>query len=300
MVKKRGLGRSLEALLTKPSGLEEGIALESSLDPSKERLAFLSFEQILPGKYQPRHDIDPDSLQELAESIRAQGIIQPIVVRRLKDSAQYELIAGERRWRAAQLAKLSEIPAIIRELPDEAAMAMALIENIQRESLNPIEEADALQKLITQFEMTHQQLAEAVGKSRASITNSLRLLSLEPEVKAMVEAGQLEMGHARTLLSLSPELQKKAATIIVEQDLSVRQAEKLARLLPAGINSITTKKPQDPDLKRIQRELSQRLGLRVKIEAKQDGKGKVIIHYSTLTEFDHLINHLPKTKALAE
>lgn len=295
MAKKRGLGRSLEALLTKPSSLTEDTSSMDNIHPgSREHLTFLPLDQLQRGKYQPRHDMNPLALQELAESIRAQGIIQPIVVRALKNSKKYEIIAGERRWRAAQLAELSEIPAIIRDLSDEAAMAMALIENIQRESLNPIEEADALKKLIDQFEMTHQQVADAVGKSRASISNSLRLLSLNKEVKALVETGALEMGHARALLSLPQATQLEAAQAICQQGLSVRQAEKLVQQLQNNpSNPMTAPKPIDPDLKHLQDNLSHRLGMRVNIKSQSNGKGKIIIHYKNLTEFDELIALLP-------
>ncbi|HSW71566.1 MAG TPA: ParB/RepB/Spo0J family partition protein, partial [Gammaproteobacteria bacterium] len=224
MTKKRGLGRSLEALLTKPSSIvEDGSLLQAENKnesaPSGEKLCYLPLDQIQRGQYQPRRDINLDSLQELAESIRAQGLIQPIVVRRLNAQNKYEIIAGERRWRASQLAGFTEIAVIIRDVPDEAAIAMALIENIQRENLNPIEEALALQKLIEVFKMTHQQIAEAVGKSRTSITNNLRLLSLQEEVKTFLETGQLEMGHARALLSLPASLQLEAANIIIKQGL---------------------------------------------------------------------------------
>ncbi|HVY53086.1 MAG TPA: ParB/RepB/Spo0J family partition protein [Gammaproteobacteria bacterium] len=301
MAKKRGLGRSLEALLTKPSSLGEETALtmdEASTGNSKERLAFLPLDQIQRGKYQPRRDMNPDSLQELAESIKAQGVIQPIVVRFIKDAHKHEIIAGERRWRAAQLAGLNEIPVIIRDIPDEAAMAMALIENIQRESLNPIEEALALQKLIEEFKMTHQHIAEAVGKSRTSITNSLRLLSLSSEVKSLLEKGQLEMGHARALLSLSAGQQLEAAQTIVEQALSVRQAEALVRELQNPTSTqhdiaSVPKKGIDPDIKRLQDSLARRLGLKVKIQARPNGKGKLIIHYRNVNEFDNLLALLP-------
>lgn len=299
MAKKRGLGRSLEALLTKPSPSEDTAAIESSdvaTENSKERLAFLALDQIQRGKYQPRRDMDPDALQELAESIRAQGVIQPIVVRYLKDDiGKYEIIAGERRWRAAQLAGLVEIPAIIRDIPDEAAVAMALIENIQRESLNPIEEAAALQKLIDEFDMTHQQVAEAVGKSRASITNSLRLLALNHDVKIMLESGQVEMGHARALLVLPLAMQFEAAQKIAEQGLSVRQAENLARQLQSpSPSSSHINKPIDPDLKRLQDNLARRLGMKVNIKARSNGKGKVVIYYKNLNEFDNLLALLPE------
>ncbi len=297
MAKKRGLGRSLEALLTKPSSLLEESALAQSENknealPQGERLAYLPLDQIQRGKYQPRRDMNPDALQELAESIRAQGIIQPIVVRRLAGSDKFEIIAGERRWRASQLAGLSEIPVLIRDIPDEAAIAMALIENIQRESLNPIEEAFALQKLINEFEMTHQQVAEAIGKSRTSITNILRLLALSDEVKAMLEAGQLEMGHARALLSLPQALQVEAAKTIINQGLSARQAETLARHLQMPASQ-TIKKSVDPDLKRLQDSLSNRLGVRVNIESHLSGRGKIILHYTNLIEFDRLLAKLP-------
>lgn len=301
MAKKRGLGRSLEALLTKPSSLLEESALlqnehKGDTLPHGERLAYLSLDQIQRGKYQPRRDMNPDALQELAESIRAQGIIQPIVVRRLADSDKYEIIAGERRWRASQLAGLSEMPVLIRDIPDETAVAMALIENIQRESLNPIEEALALQKLIDEFEMTHQQIAEAVGKSRTSITNILRLLALNEEVKAMLEGGQLEMGHARALLSLPQALQVEAAKTIISQGLSARQAETLARQLQAPVSK-AVKKSIDPDLKRLQDSLSSRLGVRVNIESHLSGRGKIILHYSNLTEFDRLLAKLPNRES---
>lgn len=298
MTKKRGLGRSLEALLTKPSSLLEESTLvqsenTSETDPQKERLAYLPLTQIQRGKYQPRRDMNPDSLQELAESIRSQGIIQPIVVRSLPGGNKYEIIAGERRWRASELAGLFEIPVIIREVPDEAAIAMALIENIQRESLNPIEEAFALQKLIDEFKMTHQQVAEAVGKSRTNITNMLRLLSLNDEVKAFLEGGQLEMGHARALLSLPLPLQLEAAQTIMTQGYSVRQAEALVRQLQAPPIAVM-KKSVDPDLKRLQDSLSTRLGLKVNIESHLSGRGKVIIHYSNLIQFDKLLAKLPE------
>jgi len=294
MSKKRGLGRSLEALLAKPSSLmEESPILTSEKEPTGERLAHLPLDQIQSGKYQPRRDMNPEALQELAESIRAQGIIQPIVVRPLKNHNKYEIIAGERRWRASGLAGLSEIPVIIRDIPDEAAIAMALIENIQRESLNPIEEAIALQKLIDEFKMTHQQVAEAVGKSRTSITNILRLLALNEEVKSLLEQGQLEMGHARALLSLPQEKQIQAANTIINQGLSVRQAEKLVRFLLEPHSTHDHKKPIDPDLKRLQENLSQRLGMKINIASQPNGKGKIIIYYRNLTEFDKFLSKLP-------
>lgn len=294
MAKKRGLGRSLEALLTKPSGLREDSSFIEETGNSKERLAFLPLDQIQRGKYQPRRDMNSDSLQELAESIRSQGVIQPIVVRFMKNFQKHEIIAGERRWRAAQLAGLTEIPVIIRDVPDETAMAMALIENIQRESLNPIEEAMALQKLIDEFKMTHQHIAEAVGKSRTSITNSLRLLSLNQDAKSLLEDGKLEMGHARALLSLPLGQQYEVAQTIAQQGLSVRQAESLVRELQNPTDKPASKKSMDPDLRKLQDNLAKRLGMKVKIQARTNGKGKIVIHYRNLTEFDNLLALLPE------
>lgn len=285
MVKKRGLGKSLDALLVGSLATKE----ESIDEVSSETLCYLPIEIIQRGKYQPRREIDPDALEDLANSIRAQGVIQPIVVRHLL-GGNYEIIAGERRWRAAQLAGLTEIPALIKNIPDEAAVAIALIENIQRENLNPVEEAIALQRLIEEFAMTHQQVAEAVGKSRASVTNLLRLLTLVDEVRVMLEHGDIEMGHARALLSLPEPLQIEAARTIVNKGLSVRDAEELSRQLqlpklPEMPKSI------DPDIRRLQDDLANRLNLAVAIQCNPKGKGKVIIRYGDLAELDAILEY---------
>lgn len=284
MVKKRGLGKSLDALLAYTgTDLSAAETAEGSLP---EKLAQLPVGMIQRGKYQPRREMDPASLEDLASSIRAQGIIQPLIVRPVGN--QYEIIAGERRWRAAQLAGLSEVPVIIRDIPDEAAIAIALIENIQRENLNPIEEATALQRLIDEFGMTHQQTADAVGKSRAAVTNLLRLLALPDEVKVMLAKGLLEMGHARTLITLPEAVQLEAASLIVARGLSVRDTETLVRQLQAG--SIKhSPRPIDPDVLRLQESLSKQLKLKVAIQCNAKGKGKVIIHYRNLTELDALL-----------
>lgn len=284
MVKKRGLGKSLDALLVGSLS-----TAEESYPQSEDQLCQLSVDVIQRGKYQPRREMDPDALDDLANSIRSQGIIQPIVVRQLL-GGRFEIVAGERRWRAAQLVGLTEIPAIIKDIPDEAAVAIALIENIQREGLNPIEEAMALQRLIAEFSMTHQQVAEAVGKSRASVTNLLRLLTLAEEVKTMLEHGDIEMGHARALLSLPEALQIEAAQNIINKGLSVRDTEELVRVLqlpklPAMPKSI------DPDIRRLQEDLANRLSLAVAIQCNPKGKGKVVIKYSDLSELDAILDY---------
>lgn len=286
MVKKRGLGKSLDALLAYTS-TETQAEPESSVH---ERLTHLSVEQIQRGKYQPRREMDPHALEELASSIRTQGIIQPLIVRPVDNNA-YEIIAGERRWRAAQLAGLTSVPVIIRDIPDEAAIAIALIENIQRKDLNPIEEAIALNRLLEEFGMTHQQVADAVGKSRTGVTNLLRLLTLPDELKRMLERGVLEMGHARTLVTLPDALQREAAQMIAANDLSVRETENLVRRMqtPAQAKS---KKPADPDIVRLQDSLSRQLKLRVAIQCNAKGKGKLVIHYRNLNELDVLLSQI--------
>jgi ParB family chromosome partitioning protein len=279
MAKKRGLGKSLDALLAYTS---------TTLDHEEqtEQLTQLSVDQLHRGKYQPRREMDPEALEELAHSIRKQGIIQPLIVRQAGE--KYEIIAGERRWHAAKLADLTHVPAIIRNIPDEAAIAIALIENIQRENLNPLEEAIALQRLIEEFTMTHQQVAEAVGKSRASVSNLLRLLVLPPKVKHLLEQGLLEMGHARTLITLPEELQVEAANLIVTKNLSVREIENWVRRLQNPKTPAQTK-PQDPDILRLQESLSKQLKMRVSMQCNAKGKGKLIIHYRNLRELDRLL-----------
>lgn len=286
MVKKRGLGKSLDALLAYTSTeMQSPVETENTLH---EKLSRLSVDHIQRGKYQPRREMNPEALEELANSIRHQGIIQPLIVRPVGNN-RYEIIAGERRWRAAQMAGLTEIPVIIRNIPDEAAIAIALIENIQREDLNPIEEGIALQRLIEEFGMTHQQVADAVGKSRVSVTNLLRLLALPEEVKTMLERGLLEMGHARTLITLPESAQIEAAEIIIARGLSVRETENLVRRLQAP--EIEQIKPQlDPDIRHLQENLSRQLNMKVAIHCSAKGKGKLVIHYRNLTELDDLLS----------
>ncbi len=293
MSAKRGLGKGLSNLgLTELlDGIQQPI---ENVEVGGAQLRELPVTQINPGKYQPRRQISQEALQELADSIEAQGIIQPIVVRTLGENS-YELIAGERRWRAAQLAGLEQVPAVIRELDDESAIAMSLIENIQRQDLNAIEEAMALHRLIEEFEMTHEQVAKAVGKSRAAVSNLLRLLQLPTAVRAMVEQGKIDMGHARALLSLAPSKQVEVAQAIIEQALSVRQTEELIRQLnqPAedkaqGAGSASI----DPDVKRLQNNLRERLGAVVNIRHAQNGKGRLVIHYNTLDELDGILDHI--------
>lgn len=290
MVKKRGLGKSLDALLAY-TGTETNTA-DSETTATNDAIAQLDVTRIQRGKYQPRRDMDPATLEDLANSIRTQGIIQPLIVRPIGD--KYEIIAGERRWRAAQMAGLNEVPVIIRNVPDEAAIAIALIENIQREDLNPIEEAIALQRLIDEFGMTHQQAADAVGKNRATISNLLRLLVLPEDVKYMLEHGQIEMGHARTLITLPEEAQLQAAKLIIERQLSVRETENMVRELQAEETPTIAKtaKPIDPDILHLQSSLSRQLKMKVAIKCNAKGRGKLVIHYRNLTELDDLLAQL--------
>lgn len=286
MVKKRGLGKSLDALLVGSSSVVEEQDRSSN---NKEKLCQLSVSLIQSGKYQPRKDMSPEGLENLASSIRVQGVIQPIIVRHLL-GGRYEIVAGERRWRAAQLAGLTEIPAIVRDIPDEAAVAIALIENIQRENLNPVEEAMALQRLLDEFSMTHNQVAEAVGKSRASVSNLLRLLALPIEVKTMLEHGDIEMGHARALLTLPVSAQIEVARTIANKGLSVRETEDLVRRMhmPKLANM---QKSIDPDVARLQESLSQRLKLPVAISHSAKGKGKLVIRYKSIADLDALLEY---------
>ena len=283
-VKKRGLGRGLDALLGQP------LPANPEVDSQDHQLKEIPVDLIQRGKYQPRRDMDPQALEELANSIRVQGVMQPIVVRPI-ECDRYEIIAGERRWRATQLAGLDVIPAVIREVPDEAAIAMALIENIQREDLNPIEEAIALQRLQQEFELTQQQVADAVGKSRVTITNLLRLMSLAEDVKLLLERGDIEMGHARALLGLPPEQQTQAARQVVAKGLTVRQTEALVRQLlnPRREASHTR---QNPDIERLQQDLAERIGANVTIQHGAKGKGKLVISYSSLDELDGVLMHI--------
>jgi ParB family chromosome partitioning protein len=257
----------------------------------EERLERLPLGQLTRGKYQPRRDIQPEALEELADSIRAQGVMQPIVVRPVGEN-RYEIIAGERRWRAAQLAELDVIPAVIREASDEVALALALIENIQRENLNPIEEAMALRRLQQEFELTQQEVADAVGKSRATVTNLLRLMSLTPDVRMMLEHGDLEMGHARALLALEGDHQGEAARTVVGKGLSVRQTEALVRRLQSGNPAKKEPARQDPDIRKLEESLSDRLGSSVRIQHGEKGSGKVTVSYNSLDELDGILAHI--------
>ncbi len=276
---KRGLGRGLDALLGDVSVKEE-----------KHHLQTLPIEYLQRGKYQPRQDINPEKLQELADSIKAQGIIQPIVVR-LMAYEKYEIVAGERRWRAAQMAGLTEVPVVIKEIDDRAAMAIALIENIQREDLNPLEEAEALKRLLDEFEMTHQHIAEAIGKSRTTVTNLLRLIDLHPDVKKLLLTNQLEMGHARALLSLDGLKQAALANKVVKEGLTVRTTERLVKESHAE-PKIHKVKVIDNDTLRLQDDLTAKLGAKVVIDHKENGSGKLVIAYSSLDELDGIIEQL--------
>ena len=287
--KKRGLGeRGLGALLAGSK-----VNLDQELKDHDGELREVPIDLIQRGRYQPRRDMDPAALQELADSIRQQGVMQPVVVRPIAEG-RYELIAGERRWRATQMAGLDSIPAIIRDVPDEAAIAMALIENIQRENLNPIEEAFALQRLQDEFGLTQAQVAEAVGKSRTTITNLLRLIGLSEDVRIMLEHGDLEMGHGRAMLTLAPELQMQVAKQVVAKSLSVRQTEALVRRVQQETPDSKSRKKGvvDPNIRALQDDLAERLGARVSIDHGQRGKGKLVIDNSSLDELDGILGHI--------
>jgi ParB family chromosome partitioning protein len=294
--KKPTLGRGLADLLG------QSRSSSAARPPAADELANLPVDLLQRGRYQPRLDMRPESLNELADSIRAQGIVQPIVVRPLSPTQaggaqRYEIIAGERRWRAAQIAGLSEVPAVIRDVPDEAAIAMALIENIQREDLNPLEEARALERLIAEFGLTHQQVASAVGRSRAAVTNLLRLLELAPEVCTLLEERSIDMGHARALLGLeNRRKQIEVAALVAKKGLSVRDTEALVRRLsePAGSKGGdgVLGNTKDPNVRRLEEELGGKLGARVQIQHGAGGRGKVILNYNTLEELDGILAHI--------
>jgi len=281
--KKPALGKGLSSLLS------QNTLKQVSERQSGDALKQLPVDAIRPGRFQPRSVFDADKLEELASSIRAQGVVQPVVVREIGDG-EYELIAGERRWRAAQLASLDRIPAVIRDVADEAAVAMALIENIQREDLNPLEEASALRRLIDEFAMTHREAADAVGRSRAAVSNLLRLLELMQEVKDMVDGRLIEMGHARALLSLDMALQVKAAREVVQQKLTVRETEALVRRLQQSGKKKAAKK-SDPDILNLQNRLEERLCTRVQLQHQASGKGKLVIAYNNSDELEGILAH---------
>ncbi|WP_113906688.1 ParB/RepB/Spo0J family partition protein [Aliidiomarina celeris] len=300
--KKRGLGRGLDALLaTSANAAARSEAQNADSLSSQEKntgeqqpqekseLRKLPVEFLKPGKYQPRKDMSPTALEELANSIKSQGIIQPIVVRQVATD-QYEIIAGERRWRAAQLAQIDRVPCLVKDIPDEAAIAMALIENIQREDLSALEEAVALQRLIDEFEMTHQAVAEAVGKSRTTITNLLRILQLNNDVKTHLERGDIELGHGKVLLAVQGDLQSELARTIVAKGLTVRESEKLVN---RALNPVEQEpKTPDPDVQQLEQRLTDTLGAKVSISHNRKGRGKLVINYTSLDELDGILNHI--------
>jgi len=301
MHKKPTLGRGLADLLghatARPAPSEKGPVPAPA--PPAEQLAKLPLDLLQRGRYQPRIDMRPESLQELADSIKAQGVVQPIVVRPLEvpgigETQRYEIIAGERRWRAAQMAGLADIPAIIRHIPDEAAIAVSLIENIQRENLNPLEEARALERLIKEFELTHQEAADAVGRSRAGVSNLLRLLELAAEVSALIEKREIEMGHARALLALTNRRQQiEVAALVAKKGLSVRETEALVRRMqePAAEREVRSA-PRDPNVHRLEQELADKLGAKVAIQHSAGGKGRLVVSYNSLDELDGILAHI--------
>ncbi|WP_438765508.1 ParB/RepB/Spo0J family partition protein [Kushneria sp. TE3] len=306
MTRKRALGRGLDALIgagarqrsqtQDPEGGSAGAAVTASpLIDSRERLERLPLAELTRGRYQPRREMQPERLEELAASIRTRGVMQPIVVRPLPEGsdARYEIIAGERRWRAAQMAELDVIPAVVRELDDETALALALIENIQREDLNPIEETIALKRLMDEFSLTQQQTADAVGRSRGQIANMLRLLALEDDVQKLLERGDMDVGHARALLGLKGNKQRQAAREVVERGLTVRQTEALVKKYAQAAPD--SKKPSDKpsgDVGSLENQLAELLGARVQISHGKTGKGSLTIRYTSLDELDGILSHI--------
>jgi len=301
MQRKPSLGRGLADLLGAARHAPAAVAdTAPPATPPGEELTRLPLDLLQRGRYQPRVDMRAETLTELADSIKAQGVVQPIVVRPVEapvngESQRYEIIAGERRWRAAQMAGLTEIPAVIRHIPDEAAIAVALIENIQRENLNPLEEARALSRLVSEFGLTHQQAADAVGRSRAGVSNLLRLLELTPEVCELVEKRTLEMGHARALLALTQRRQQtEVATLVARKGLSVRETEALVRRLqsPPHDTQAESAGARDANVERLERELADKLGARVAIQQGNSGKGKLVVSYNSLDELDGILAHI--------
>ena len=295
MTKKKRLGRGLDALLSKP--VSETAAVTGAHDDA-EGLLNVPVDLLQRGQYQPRVDMRQDTLEELAKSIKVQGVVQPIVARRIQKTGKtqrYEIVAGERRWRAAQMAGLQDIPTIVRDIPDESAIAMALIENIQRENLNPLEEARALDRLIREFDLTHQEGADAVGRSRASVSNLLRLLDLSDKVSSMLETRQIEMGHARALLSITDKTQQfDAARQVVKKGMSVRETEQLVRHMLSGEGNKTQAPAdsKDNDIRRLEKDITDRLGAKVRIDHSKKGSGKLVISYNSLDELDGILKHI--------
>lgn len=291
MIKRRGLGKGLDALLGVGAGLEAEAGQAAGEDTGLKTLPLDLLER---GPYQPRQDFKPEALRELADSIRAQGMVQPIVARRRPGLEKYEIIAGERRWRAARLAGLREIPVVIRDAPDRTVMCIGLIENIQREDLNPLEEAGALDRLIREFDMRHEDVAAAIGRSRSAVSNLLRLLELGHEVKQMLAAGELEMGHARALLSLPAKQQPAVARKVARRGLSVRATEALVKAIGADNKSGPTgpAAKTEPNTLKLQNDLSEKLGARVIIRQQRGQKGTLQIHYNSLAELDGILDHI--------
>jgi ParB family chromosome partitioning protein len=296
--KKPSLGRGLAELSPLLARRAATPAPETPPILVGDRLASLPVDLLQRGKYQPRVDMRAETLGELADSIKSRGLVQPILVRPLprpnpSESQRYEIIAGERRWRAAQMAGLSELPAVIRDVPDEDAVAMALIENIQREDLNPLEEARALLRLIDEFGLTHQAAAEAVGRSRAAVSNLLRLMELTDEVKEMLEGRQIEMGHARALLGLTLRRQQiEVAALVAKKELSVRDTEALVRRIINPRAAESTPAAVDPDIRRLETEIADKLGAKVAFQHAASGKGKLIVSYNSLDELEGILAHI--------
>ncbi len=289
VAKKRGLGRGLDALLG--AGIPEELTTDTAIEG--EELRAVPVDLIQRGEYQPRRDIEPEALQELSDSIKAQGVIQPIVIRPIGEG-RYEIVAGERRWRATQMAGLQEIPAVVRVMPDKVALSVAIIENIQREDLNPLEEAISLDRLLNEFDLTHQSVADAVGRSRVAVSNLLRLLELEEEVKTYLSEGKLGMGHARALLPLGSITQKQVARDVISKQLSVRQTEALVRKLQdqkdnPALSAIVHK---DPNVSHLEEKLAEQLGAKVALKHNPKGKGTMVIHFNSLDELDGILEHI--------
>ncbi len=286
-IKKRALGKGLDALLN-PRAASDIAAMEG-----EDELRILPVDLLQRSPFQPRQDFNAQSLQELADSIRSQGIIQPIVVRPTAKLDRFEIIAGERRWRAAQLAGLHEVPTVVRRIDDQTAMCLALIENIQREDLNPMEQANALSRLLDEFKLTHEEVAEAVGRSRSTITNLLRLLELDPQVRKLVESRSLDMGHARAMLALPKNRQFEAAQHVIKGGLSARATESLVRrMLGSSAGKAGKGAPPDPNVQRLEHQLSEKLGAAVAIRQRKGGKGTVEISYASLDQLDGILAHI--------
>ena len=293
MTRKRGLGRGLDALLGSMSDIpvRRGMAPVATGEAGDGSLRSVPIERIRRGRHQPRRIVDESALEELAHSVRSRGIVQPIVVRPTGNGG-FEIVAGERRWRAAQMAGLHEVPVVVRECSDSEAAAVALIENIQREDLNPIEEAEGYRTLADEFGLTHRELADTVGRSRSSVSNTLRLLELNRDVRALVEQGELDMGHARALLALSGVEQSETAAEVVRRGLSARETEKLVRSKAKGETAATGPKSRDPDVVRLETDLAERLGAKVRIDHKAKGRGSLTIHYSSLEALDGILQRI--------